>query len=1494
MLLLIVGIALTFPKVQTKVAHYFVEKLNQKYGLSIKVDEVAITIYGGVKLKKVFIKDYKNDTLIYAKTIYTNILDSKKLLDGDLLFGNLKLDGLIFNMVNYKGEKDNNLDKFIAKFDDGKPNLTGKHTLFKANKISITNSQFRLFDYNREVPKDLNLKKWNAEIKDFNLYGSDIDANITKMSCLDHRGLFVDDLSSRFSYSKKNIKLNELAFLTKQSAFKGDIIMSYDRKDFADFNNKVLFDIKIDSASLASNDIYHFYKELGKDQVFRIKSKLKGTLNDIYFTNLDLSDKKNTRIIGNINFKNLFGKKEKGQEFYMKGKFDKVSSNYENLASILPNILGKKLPSSLKKLGQFNITGDSEITMKTIIADIFMTSALGNVKSNLEMSNINNIDNANYSGNIALQNFDIGKFLNRTDVGKVTLDMDVEGKGFTEKYLKTNFSGKIENIRYNNYDYSNIVVNGNFKKPIFAGKIVVRDPNLVMDFDGIVDLSQQSKRYIFDTKIDFADLKKLNFINDSISKFNGNLKINVTGSNIDNFVGQVNVTQSSYQNKKTTYNFEDFEMISSFDSSNIRTIKFNSPDIIEGEVVGKFKFDQLSKMLENAVGSLYTNYKPNKVAKGQFLKFDFGIYNKIIEIFYPGIEIATNTKINGSINSDNDEFKFKFNSPQIAAFDNYFDNLRIEIDNKNPLFNTYIELDSIRTKQYKIRDFSLINITQNDTLHLRSEFKGGDKGEDNYNLNLFHTINIENNNVVGIQKSEVKFKNNIWFINENENKRNTIIFDKKLSNFVFDELKMSHENQSISLFGNLQNKTNKDLTLSFNDVDLTKISPTLEKFKLEGIINGDVNILQKDNIYQPTSDVNIDFLKINNIDLGKLNLDISGDDSLTKFNIDSSLENKNLQAFSAKGNVAIKSEKTIIDLDLNFDKFNLGILSSIGGTTINNIRGFASGNAKIEGNVNDFDMNGRLYLDDAGLNVPYLNVNFGFDNQSVVDVSKSKFIIRNANIFDTKEKTNGILKGFIQHKNFGDWKLDLNIESENLLALDTEETEDSNYFGKAFILGNAIIKGPVSGLFINVEAKSNKGTNIKIPINDGESVGEKSYIHFVTEKEKFKSKFGTKEIVQNYDGLELNFDLDITPDADIEIIINKDSGHIMKGKGYGNLNLAINTLGKFNMTGNFQVIEGKYDFRYGGIIKKTFDVKKFGTIVWTGDPLKADLNLEAVYKTTANPRFLLENSSFNKKIPVNLSIGIKGNLVNPEPDFNIDFPTVNSILKSEIQTKLDDKDIRQKQALVLLSTGSFLNEDGINTSNLAYNNIYEKASSLLDDLFQDQDSKIKFGVGYQGNDFNKKGLSNNINNSSQVDINISSDFGERVKFIGKLGVPVGGVAQTAIIGNVEVQYRVNQDGTLNLRVFNRENEINYIGEGIGYTQGGGISYEVDFDTFRELLTKINFFKKKTEKKSKYKSSDFEIPDSDIKKLNPIFDNKEKKKSKEEYKPNIEAIQKDDD
>ena len=1416
------------PFVQTKIARYFTNSINKDFGTNINIDEVAISIFGGVKFKKVLIRDHHKDTLIYSNRISTTILEGKKMLDGDLIFGDLDLHGLLFNLRTYKNEKQSNLDKFIIAFETGKK--SSKKFLLKANTLKIYDGHFILTDDNRENPKDLDFTKLNASVADFQIYGPEVTTIINKMSFLDFRGLYVKNLSSKFSYSKKNIKLENLDLLTKESTLKGTVLLKYKIEDFSNFTDKVQFDIKLAAASIASNDIRYFYKQIGRNQHFYTKARINGTLNDLKFKNLELVDDRKTQINGDINFKNLFAKK--GQKFSMYASFNKLTSSYNDLIVILPNILGNKLPTSLKKLGRFTARGTANISTTAVEADFSMITALGKVTSNLQIQNIDVIDRASYVGNVILENFDIGTLFDQKELGKISFNIDVDGKGFKREYLNTAIKGDISHIEYKNYNYTNIVVNGALKSPNYKGQITVNDPNLSMTFDGLLNLSKKDSRYDFHINVENADLTKLKLVKDSVSIFKGDVIVEASGNNIENFQGNVYINKTSYQNTKGIYNFDDFTIISSFDQSRVRTITVNSPDIVEGEIVGKYEFNQLENLVKNSLGSLYTNYKPSKVKKGQFLKFNFSIYNKIIEIFYPDISIGSNTIIKGNINSDNQEFKFKFNSPQITASNNTFDNIRVSVDNKNPLYNAYIELDSIKTKYYKIRDFSVINVTMKDTLFFRSEFKGGPKGQDYYNLNLYHTINKDNNNVVGISKSEVKFKDYLWFLNENEMPNNQIVFDKSFKNFDIDNIILSHEDQSISLMGAIKGTNVKDLKLSFKDVDLNQITPANKKFVLQGNINGEVNFKQNDNIFQPTSSIVIDNLNVNKTDLGTLNFEIEGDESLKKFTINSNLENQNFESFNANGSFQIVNKETILDLKLKFEKFNIATLNSLGGEVLSNIRGSISGNSSIEGNLKKPNINGRLFLDDAGITIPYLNVDYALSNNTIIDLTDEKFLFRNNTLTDTKYGTIGKLNGSIEHNNFADWKLDLAINSKRLLALDTQDREDTAYFGTAFIDGVATIKGPTNSLFIKVAAKSEKGTAIKIPINNAESVSDNVFLHFVTAQEKYNLENGITDNTRNYNGLELEFDFDITPDAEVEVILDRNTGHGMKGKGYGSLLFKINTLGKFNMWGDFQAYEGTYNFKYGGLIDKKFAVKKGGSITWEGNPMRAQLNLEAVYKTTANPAVLLDNSSFNTKVPVEVIIGIRGDLTSPEPDFNIEFPTVSNVLKSEIQYKLNDKDVRQTQALYLLSSGGFLSPEGVSQADFS-GSLFETASSILGGIIQSDDEKFKVGLNFIGAD-RRIGKETD----GRFVATISSKINERITINGKLGVPFGGINESAIVGDVEILYRVNEDGTLNLRIFNKENDINYIGQGIGYTQGLGLSYEVDFDTFKEFVNKI--------------------------------------------------------
>lgn len=1438
------------PFVQTKLAKIATNKLNEALGTELSIDKVSISIFGGVECKGVFIADHHQDTLLYVTRLQTHLLDVKKIGDSKILLGEAYLDGINFKIKKYKGESQTSLDVFISKVDDGKPG-SGKFRL-ASEYMSVSDSRFRMIDENLERQKVLDFTRLTGALENFYIKGPQVTTFIHKLSLHDHRGLYVDNLSGDFLYNKENIKLKDMHLRTETSYIEADLHMMFKPKYFQDFSNKVYLDVDVKRSKVATNDLNHFYNEFAPNEFFYLKTHATGILNDFILKNLSVMHTSKSEIIGVVNFKNLFNKKA---EFSMDGSFNKIATSYIKTSSILPRVLASKLPEELGRLGEVQIQGRVFVTTRDLDANIGVLSQIGKLNAEITLNDFNQQQKVTYNGRLKFDSFNIGALLNQNSLKLVTADLNVDGVGFTKKSLNTAIQGSVSRFDFNNYSYRDINLDGSFTYPYYTGYINSNDPNLKMDFDGMVNIDSKVKEFDFEAQVDYADLHLLNFRKqDSTAIFKGNLKFNALGNNLDDIDGALKVTNASYQNGSKNYYFQDFEISSKFDDVGVRTIAINSPEIIDGHVTGRFKIDQVQKIVENALGSLYANYTPYKLSTGQYLDFDFEIHNDIIEIFNQNLEVSKNTHINGSIHADEGAFKMDFKSPLINAYKNGFENINIQVDNKNPLYNAYIELDSIKTSQYKISDFNLINVTMNDTMYVRSEFKGGKKNQDYFNLNLYHTIDEENKSVVGFKKSEVAFKDFVWYINENNEEDNKIVFNKKLTDFSIQGLSLSHQGQMMELSGELNGPYKKDISLTFDNVDLAKLTPSLERLSFEGNLNGSVNVKQKDAYqYKPTSNLTIEKFGINNVPLGDMTFEIEGDERFRKFNVDSRIKDDGREVFYVDGTIDFNNRKGNLNLEAGIDKFSIKAMGPLLGSIFSDVRGNATGKALFNGTLSDPEINGRLYLDEAGMRVPYLGVDFNLEKNASIDVTEHQFLLRHIKLTDTKHGTDAFINGSIRHKKLQDWFLDLDLFSDNMLILDTKDADDAIYYGKAFINGKAKLSGPTNSLFIDIEAKSNPGTSIKLPLGDSQSgIGNNSFIHFLTQKEKEARAKGEELAENTISGIEMNFDMNITPDAEIEIILDRASGHAMKGRGVGTLNMEINTLGKFRMVGDYQIWDGEYNFKYGGIIDKKFVVKKYSTIRWAdGNPMNANLNLQAIYKTDSNPAVLLDNPTINRKIATEVTIDLSGVLSNPEIDFLIDFPTVSSVIKSEINFKLSDKDTRQTQAIALLSGGGFMTAE--NAANTVYGSLFERASSLFSDIFSGDDDVLKVGLNYTQADKNPY-----VETEGRVGVTLSTNISEKISINGKLGVPVGGTEQSVIIGDVEVSLRLNEDGTLNARVFNRENDITYIGEGIGYTQGIGLTYQVDFDTFKELLGKI--FKKAKEDESKATN---ELPDSDL-------------------------------
>ncbi len=1458
-LLVFVSVILLLPPVQTFFAKKVTAIVNEEFGISIEIDKIAITVWGDVAIKEVVISDKNNDSLFYSKTIHTNIYNLPDWYEGKLRFDQVSITDFKMKMIQYKGDSDTNLDHFVDAFDTGKKSES--EFLMTIVHAELKNSEYSYYDYNQEIPRLAEFKKIDASTDNLLIKGPNFSTDIKKMSFNEYRGVRVENISARFAYTLKDITIRDIDLKTKKSKVKGNVILRYDRKDFSDFNNKVIFDASFYEGLIASEDLKCFYSEINTGQFFSLKTKIKGALNDITFYQLDLEGKEKLDVIGDLHFKNLFGKK--GQPFSMDADFKKLTTNYESLIHLLPNILEPKLPLQLQKLKNISVRGKTYVTLHSIISDIKVQTEIGNAVMDFSFSDLNSDKTPKYIGSLGLVNFDIGSVLGEKKLGGITANLEVDGQGFSEADLNSKMKGVIKSVFVNKYLYKNITLDGRFKKPLFEGYASIDDPNIKMDFDGMVNFKPTENEYLFKSSIEYVDLYRIKLSTiDTLSILKGNLDIDLKGSTIDDVYGKIALKNGKYTNQIQTYNFTDFEIVSQFDADKVRTISINSPEIIQGEIKGKFKFANYRKIIENSLGSIYTHYSPHVLKEDQFATFDFKIYNQIVDIFFPEIKFGNNTYIKGDISTADNRFKLEFKSPSIKAYDNIFYNIDANIDNQQLLYNTAVVFDSLQTKKYTVTGFSFTNKTVNDTLFARAKFKGGDKNRDTYDINVFHTINEENKSVVGFKKSLLDFKKYPWHINEKNLSDQTIVFDKSIDKFSINNITINHENVSAAISGIVQDSTYKKINIAFKDVPLSKITPSIPNLVYTGQLNGAINIFQKESLYKPSAALIIENFKINDYLLGVFNLDISGTPDLKKFEVVSDIKKGSDQSFFAIGAINFEGNPSI-NLEVNLKDFPLETLSPLGETIITDVKGEMSGNASFVGSLYQPKVRGRCFINKGGLKIPYLNVNYDFKDYAIVDITEHQFIFKNLSFTDKEFKTEGVLGGDVYHNVFGDWLLNLKLKGNKLLVLNTQDSEDAIYYGKAFVNAEATIKGPTNALVMDVVARSQKGTEIKIPISDSESLGDNSFIKFISPNDKYnKNQISLTKSTKDYKGFEMSFDLDITPDAVLEVIIDRQSGHGIRGKGFGNVLLNINTLGKFNMWGNFIAHEGLYHFKYGGLIDKKFEVKNGGTIRWEGDPFKAVLNIEAIYKTQANPSVLIDNASFNKAVPVDVKIKLSDQLVKPELDFIIDFPTISSIQKSEIQYVLNEKNTRQTQALYLLSSGGFLSTSNAG-ANAVTGNLFERASSLINGALEDEDSKIKVGLNYVQR--NNTAL---IQTGGRVGLTFKSEINERISLKGKFGVPTG-VSQSNVIGEGSLDLRLSNDESFYASIFNKENDINYFGENIGYTQGVGISYKVDFNNLKSFLKKV-------------KSKSNETPQKDdVLKNNNTFDLPKKQTLKEE-------------
>ncbi len=1435
LLLVLLFVILTIPAVQTFVAHEVTTKINKEYGTNIYIEKFKVGLNGQLKLQNVYVEDHQQDTLIDFKQFETSLFNIRNFADNDFKLSGGRFQDLTLKIIHYEGEDYNNFDYLIKSFSKHQPKDRQKDRnefQLHLDYLLITDSRLVVKDFRKDQPDLIELNQLNFNLRDLNVLGSEVDLQLLNLNGITVDGYVLKDLKTNFKYTPTQMNLENTFLQTDVSKLSGDIQMNYAKNDLSDFTNQVLFDAKITDSEISSIDLSKIYNEFGYGQKINLKTNLKGSLNNLNLHDVELNGLRKTNLNSkHLSIKNLL---DRDENFIVEGDFDQLTTDFIDLANLLPRIIGDNIPDALNRFGEMTFEGYAKIDEANLTTDLNVKTDVGKAYLNISFKDLNQSKNVTYKGELIFEDILLDQILLNDQLGLTSFDLNIDGRSFEIENLATYLEGYFDAFTYRGYTYENININGNLEDPIFNGNIRSNDTNFKFDFKGLADLSEGGNTYDFEAQIDFADLVKTNlFKNDSIAQLQGNLVMDIQGNSINNATGKLKFNNFTYTSSQGDFEFDDLSASSIFDDD-VRRISLNAPEIIQGEINGIYLLTELPEIVREAIENLYFKQKKEK-SEFAYVDFELAIYDKIVEALFPQVRFDAGTQIEGSIVANENYFRVNFNSPEIEAYGNILKGINLEINNQDPLVNTIVRVDELKTSFYKVEDFSLINQTQNDTLFIRSQFKGGNKSEDIFDINLYQTSTEEDQLVVGFNPSKINYQDYEWDINKERNSKNKVSLDRNLKNFSFNAISISHDQAKIELDGFIKENNYKDLNLNLNQVELEKILPENKRMRVNGLLSGNLHYFQKEDLISTNLNTQINNFELNDYAYGMLKLEANGEDEFDNFDISVNLVDENQEALlEAKGEIFRKDNQQEYNIDIVSNQLPLAPISPIGGDVIQQIRGSATANLKLTGLLNRPLFNGTIEMDKAGLQVPYLNVDLDFLDQPTVNLFDNDFIFTGVNIQDTKYETTGRLDGFIESDFFTNWELDLNISGENLLVLDTEYEEGALYYGTAFITGNSEITGPTDELNINVNARTNKNTVFKIPLDDTEFLSEANYIYFLTPEDKLAQIEGRSFQIDDVKGIEMNFDLDITEDAEVEIVVDKSSGSSLKGRGTGNLLIEINTNGKFTMFGDFEVAEGIYDFRYAGIVNKKFNVQPGGTLVWNGDPFRANMDVQAIYKTQANPAMVLENPSINRDIPVEVVINLNGEIIQPDINFEINYPNLSSIVKSELDYRIQGRENIEIQALSLVAQGTFYNIDGIGGQGAIAGNLVEGASSIMDGLLADEDGKIKVGLDYT----QAQRVPDQNQTGDRVGMSFQTQITDRVLINGRFGVPVGGTTESFIFGNVEINILLNESGSLQANVFNRESDVQFVGEELAYTQGIGISYAVDFNTFKELIQKI--------------------------------------------------------
>ena len=1225
--------------------------------------------------------------------------------------------------------------------------------------------------------------------------GRDIKARIRELSAEDRSGLTISSLTGSFHSDSTNINVPQLLLKTPSSEVRLLAMVPWSSFDENPGGNmRVLL-----TASVGKEDVMTFAGELPADfqkaypqKPLSLTAGVEGNLSSMLLRQLKGELPGTFRMDVSGTMQSLTDSIRRSGKLNLKAE----TGNLDFLLSMLPAAERHRynIPSGIK------LTGEAALKNNEYRADLLLREDKGKV---LLTASFNPGKEA-YKADLKVDSLEPVHFMPLDSLYYLTASIQAEGKGF-DPFKSSSWAkldGKLTDIRYGNYNVSDVTMDGSLEKNFLKFDLLSKYPLAEMDLTLNATLLKKEIKAMVIADVTNLDLYGMHLMNDSLAT---------------SFQLFAEAETDMGKNNLVDVTLGNWELITTTGTYKPKTLTLHAQSTKDTTRVSFHAGDLGIVLTGNSDLETMTD-KFNKISEGlnKQLEKDSMINIPAFKPLLPDMHLAVSAGKDNPIYNILQQANISFNNLSLEAFTSPEEGFRLDAG----VYNLMQDTTRIDTISFAIRQDSLgllydagviktkfrqqapftagvkgkIRNTFADAEVLYTDGKGdtgillglrADKVEEGINLHLF-----PDNPILAFRPFKLNPDNYILYKNEKD-----IAANVRLS---------GDENASLWIHSLPEKDKMEELHLELSQINLNVISKAFTEIPaMQGILSADMQYAPSDSSFLVVVDANIDNLiyeggRVGELMFSTVYLPLADN----QHQVDMHFFRDQNEVMSATALYKMGKEDHL-DGTLDVTHLPLDMVNPFIPDNMASLNGVLEGNMTIKGSSKAPEVNGYIEMDSTSMFVTAVGTSFRVDDKKIV-VKDNKILFDEYHIH-AAGKNPFVIDGTVDFRNPSRMMADLKLTADHMQLLDVKRNKESMVYGKLLVNLMSTVKGPLDALMMRGSLQLLGGTNVTYVMKDSPLTVQDRLSDLVT----FTSFEDTlvnrrrQEAPLPLGGLDMLLTIRIDQSVRLNADITPDRSSKVELEGGGDLSFQYTPQGEMILNGRYTLSGGIVKYALPIIPLKEFNIQDGSYVQWSGDPMDPYLDLTATERIRTN---VTQDGSGSRMVNFDVGIALKQQLENLGLQFVLTAPEDQTM-----QTSLNSmgEDERTKLAVGMIITGMYLANSSGGKQNL---NMGAALNSFLNsEISNIAGSALKtvdISFGMDSYDENGDGTG-----GQRTDYNFSFAkrfWNDRIRIVlgGRIstGENASNSNQTqAFIDNVSIEYRLDASGTRYVKLFHDKN-----------------------------------------------------------------------------------------